>query len=152
MPPDQDIETRLFRYWLAVSPRMATLPVYNPALQVQVTTFRRSGNWRAGVVVTPWFMNVIAVHDGPAVLPLPGLPVIIALPAGEIDATVGELPGYGRFAAASLFSPMDRFDDPEVTLSVANTALETLFAPEAPQSRTGIDRRSLLRGSLSRSH
>src|SRR5689334_7918989 len=79
---------RLAALWQAVAARMADLPVYNPKLTVQTTEFRRHGSWCVGVVVTPWFMNVVAVPDDPAVLPPPGTVVTVKLPVGEIEAIV----------------------------------------------------------------
>jgi [NiFe] hydrogenase assembly HybE family chaperone len=66
--PD-DLASRLAAIWKAIAPRMADLPIYNLKLTVQTTEFRTHGPWTVGVVVTPWFMNVVAVPDDPAVLP-----------------------------------------------------------------------------------
>jgi len=135
--------------WRAVAPRMSGLPICNPALEVQTTAFRRHGPWTVGVVVTPWFMNVVAIPDATQPLPPPGAATAVALPGGTVDATVADLDGIGRFAAASLFSPMDEFNDPAVTQAVAEAALDTLFqAPDetAPSTATSASRRNLLFG------
>jgi [NiFe] hydrogenase assembly HybE family chaperone len=147
--PD-DLASRLAAIWKAIAPRMADLPIYNLKLTVQTTEFRTHGPWTVGVVVTPWFMNVVAVPDDPAVLPSAGATVTIALPGGGIDAIVADLDGFGRLACASLFSPMDAFDDPAVTDATARAALAALFQPEhaAPCPPT-LDRRRLFLGSRS---
>jgi [NiFe] hydrogenase assembly HybE family chaperone len=129
--------------WQAVLPRMAGLPICNPALDVQATRFVEHAPWCIGVVVTPWCMNVVAVPDDAAALPPPGTTITLALPAGDVAATVSALAGFGLLASASLFSPMEEFNDPAVALSVAEAALAALFDADAPSN---LDRRALLRG------
>jgi [NiFe] hydrogenase assembly HybE family chaperone len=124
---------------------MADLPVYNPKLTIQTTNFRRHGAWTVGVIVTPWFMNVFAVPDDPGTLPPPGATVTVALPGGEIEAVVSDLEGFGRVASASLFSPMDEFDDPAVTGATAAAALGALF--QVGDDVAPLDRRGLFFGS-----
>jgi [NiFe] hydrogenase assembly HybE family chaperone len=145
-PVADEIGPRLVALWRVVALRMAGLPVYNEALTVQATAFRRHGAWAIGVVVTPWFMNVVAVPDDAAALPSPGACVSVAVPAGEIEAVVADLEGFGRLGLASLFSPMDAFDDPAVTEVTALAALDALF--EAPGGAV-VDRRRLFFGSRS---
>jgi [NiFe] hydrogenase assembly HybE family chaperone len=147
-PVSCDPGQRLAALWLAVAPRMADLPIYNPKLNVQATEFRRHGSWTIGVVVTPWFMNVVAIPDDPAVLPGPGGKLTIALPGAEIEAIVAELDGFGRMACASLFSPMDAFDDPAVAGVTALAALDALFGSE-DGAAPPLDRRRLFFGSRS---
>jgi len=140
-----DPAPRLAALWQAIAPRMAELPIYNPKLIVQTTDFRRHGTWTVGVAVTPWFMNVVAIPDDPAAVPLPGGSVAVALPGGEIEAIVSDLDGFGRIASASLFSPMDAFDDPAVTGVTALAALNTLFGI-AEEPAPALDRRRLFFG------
>jgi [NiFe] hydrogenase assembly HybE family chaperone len=143
-PPDP--AARLAALWQAIAPRMADLPIYNRKLTVQTTEFRRHGAWTVGVAVTPWFMNVVAIPDDPAAVPMPGGSVAIALPGGEIEAIVSDLDGFGRIASASLFSPMEAFDDPAVTGVTAVAALNALFGiGEDPAP--ALDRRRLFFGS-----
>ncbi len=141
-----DPAPRLAALWQAIAPHMADLPIYNPKLTVQMTEFRRHGPWTVGVAVTPWFMNVVAIPDDPAAVPLPGGSVAIALPGAEIEATVSDLDGFGRIASASLFSPMDVFDDPAVTGVTALAALNALFGLQ-DEPAPALDRRRLFFGS-----
>jgi rubredoxin len=67
------------------SVRLASLPVVSPALEVQMTNVRRHGDWRFAVVVTPWFMNVIALPEEGAALPADGARTSIDPPAGLVD-------------------------------------------------------------------
>lgn len=151
---DADPGVRLVALWREVALRMADLPIVNPRLAVAATAFERCGAYRIGVVTTPWFMNAVAVPDDPAALPGPGLAVEVPLPEGVMDATVAELDGFGRFAAASLFSPMDDFGDPNEARGVAEAALAALLAPPAEPAppkppaafAKAVDRRALLFG------
>jgi [NiFe] hydrogenase assembly HybE family chaperone len=139
-----DLAPRLAALWQLVAHRMADLPIYNPKLAVQTTEFRRHGPWSVGIVVTPWFMNVVAVPDDPTLLPPSVATLTLALPAGEIEAIAADLDGFGRLAAASLFSPMDAFDDPAVTAATAQAALAALFQPtDEPPHAPPLDRRRL---------
>lgn len=148
-----DLARRCEAVWGRIAPRMAALPIYNPALDVQTTSFRRHGLWTAGIVVTPWFMNVVARHDGGLDALQSGARVTVDLPVGSVEATVADIEGIGRIAVASLFSPMDGFADPSGTRHVAEAALEALFGRgeerRAPRATT-IDRRGLLLGRLNR--
>jgi hypothetical protein len=40
---------------------MQEMPICNPALEVEAVGFRAHGDWAIGIVVTPWFMNIVAV-------------------------------------------------------------------------------------------
>jgi [NiFe] hydrogenase assembly HybE family chaperone len=144
-PVGIDPAPRLAALWQAIAPRMADLPIYNPKLTVQTTDFRRHGTWTVGIGVTPWFMNVVAIPDDPATLPAPGGTMAIALPGCEIEAIVSDLDGFGRIACASLFSPMDAFDDPAVTAATAMAALNALFGV-ANAPAPALDRRRLFFG------
>ena len=123
---------------------MAGLPICNPALGVAVVGFREFGGEAVGVVLTPWFLNVAAAPLRPLAAAALGTSRKLILPAGEIELIVGELPGFGRLDAASLFSPCHEFADMEAALAAAEAAAEALFAvPEAPK----LDRRAFLRGA-----
>lgn len=147
---DDDRPARLVETWRRAVPAMADLPVFNPALGVHATAFLRWKAARIGVVVTPWFMNVVAVPDDPATLPPAGSPAVLPLPDGELDAIAAEADGVGRFAVASLFSPMDDFADAASAEAVAAAALDELFAVPEPDPRANLtvalDRRALFFG------
>ena len=143
-----DIPARLEACYRAVAAGpMAGLPICNPRLGVAALGFRRVGERAVGIVVTPWFMNVVAAYL-PQVATIPpadvGASVKLALPAGVIDLIVGELSGFGRVDAASLFSPCHEFADMAAARAVAEGALGALFEPPAPPV---LDRRAFLRGA-----
>jgi len=133
---------------------MRDLPIYNEALGVEAVGFRRFNGTIVGVMVTPWFMNVVmppsAARDGPAAT------MRIRFPAGDIEFTLSEVGQVGRIASCSLFSPMFQFADMAAARATAEAALAELMLPadseEAVRRRepatAPIDRRNFLRGAL----
>jgi [NiFe] hydrogenase assembly HybE family chaperone len=99
-------------------------------------------------------MNFVAA-DLPGAPPTPavraGASIKMALPAGEVELIVGELPGFGRLDSCSLFSPMDLFADVGDAIVAAREAMQALFDAELLRPReapAALDRRAFLRGRL----
>ena len=135
---------------------MRDAPICNAALRVEAIGFRDFSGLAVGVVVTPWFLNLVAaeLRDGQALLP-PATALRLSFPAGEIDFAVAELSGFGRLASRSLFSPMNDFPDQESARTAARAALAALFDPHLhaqdceAASRNALDRRAFFgRGRL----
>jgi len=145
---DEELISRLEGFWRAADARMVGLPIHNPALAVMVTPAQRFGHFRFAAVVTPWCMNVVAVADAGIELPPDGVTLRLELPAGDVDFVVASMQDGGRYGAASLFSPMEEFDDQVAAEAVAFAALDELLR-EAEPSEIGalsinLDRRRLL--------
>jgi len=133
---------------------MRDLPIFNDALEVEAVGFRRFGDNTVGIMVTPWFMNVV-LSPGDDVGELPGSSLRRSFPAGDIDFTVSEVASAGRVASCSLFSPMFQFSDMASARATASAALDALMAPAEDDGKPGgrvgsgaIGRRDLLRGRL----
>lgn len=143
---------------------MSDLPVYNAALDVEAIGFHAYEGHALGIVVTPWFMNIVRAPldgGGDSDMAAPGATVRRVLPAGSFDFTVGSLDGFGRIESCSLFSPMFDFAGPASARATAEAALTAIRdaqfeqtdaadsapAPRRPTNRP-IDRRSLLRGEF----
>ncbi|MCM5551910.1 [NiFe]-hydrogenase assembly chaperone HybE [Pleomorphomonas sp. NRK KF1] len=145
---DEGLVRRLEDFWRAADNRMSTLPVHNPALAVMVTPIRRFGRFRFAAVVAPWCMVVVAVPDGGITLPPDGVTLRLELPAGEVDFVVASMENAGRYGTASLFSPMDEFDDQVVAEEVALAALDELLHESEPSDvgplSISLDRRRLM--------
>jgi [NiFe] hydrogenase assembly HybE family chaperone len=109
------------------------LPIYNPALAVEAIGFQEYQGRQAGVIVTPWFVNL-------AVLPTEadrsswrvGTTVRLAFPSGLYDFQVAELANVGLVATCPLFSSTSDFTDHEAAQLAAKSAAEGLFQAEAP--------------------
>ncbi|MFY9656466.1 MAG: [NiFe]-hydrogenase assembly chaperone HybE [Methylocystis sp.] len=143
------------RYREIESKAMRNAPICNAALQVEAIGFREYDGYAVGIILTPWFINLVAAETQPSGkasgLPLGPLP--ISLPAGSIEFTVVELEGFGRLASCSLFSPLFEFPDQETACAVAQEALDAAFDPglhaAKPEPRPPLDRRAFLRGARS---
>ena len=132
------------RYREIAATAMLGVPICNPRLRVEAVDFRRWNGRAFGVMVTPWFLNLVLFDlvDGESA-PL-GSTLPLTLPAGQFEFVVGALPGFGRLDTCSLFSPMFEFADMAAAVETAREALKALFAP--PQ-RAAVDRRAFLRGA-----
>ena len=123
---------RLVEFYAQAARNMASLPICNAALAVEAVGFREHAGREVGVVVTPWFMNLV-------VLPSPadaaawrrGELARLAFPSGAYDFVVGE--AAGEFVAScSLFTLMHDFLDANAARAAALAAADALFEPGSP--------------------
>jgi len=129
--------------------RMRDLPVLNPALAVGALGFSRyNADW-VGVLITPWFMNLLLLPSAESrwSAQAPGTKFDQAFPYGSFEFVVADERQLGRYAQCSLFSPMFQFADQAAAVVAAESALQALLAAPAPRA---ISRRDLLRGNLVR--
>ncbi len=111
--------------------RMAGVPILHPSLAVQAVGFAPQaqaggGGLALGVLITPWFMNLVQLPlhaDAVLELPPPGLSQALEIGAWRFDFFGGEEEGLGRYAAASLFSPMAEFVDQAAAVATAREVL-----------------------------
>lgn len=125
--------------------RMADVPVCNPALRVQALDFElcapqpdAAGKADApaaiGILITPWFMNLVwlpltAQADAQDL----GCSRSHLIGGQALDFIAGLEPGFGRFEACSLFSPMFEFADQTQALATAKAVLSSLRQPTRQQ-------------------
>lgn len=132
--------------------RMVGIPILHPELRVEAVGFEPDGDDAAvGVLVTPWFMNLVW-------LPLDAAPTPATLAQRATrERTVGRerFPfigahedGFGAFEACSLFSPMGDFVDHDAAAATARAVLEELRKPPEPPAAPPpqASRRALLFG------
>lgn len=129
---------------------MRDAPICNDALNVEAIGFRAFEDRAVGVIVTPWFMNVIAAGSENFTA---GARQHLALPAGDVEFVESEMQGFGRILSCSLFSPMFDFADMTAARDVAREAMAALFNPAlldegARKTASEMDRRALLRGAF----
>lgn len=117
--------------------RMADVPVLNPALCVQAVGFEPEStdadpeSLALGVLLTPWFMNLIRLPLRPAVLLAPGAHAPRQVGAQQLDfigaqeAWLGAGP-LARYEACSLYSPMFEFADQAAAVATATEVLRLL--------------------------
>ena len=119
--------------------RMQGLPIVNPALQVAAVDFREFDEHAVGVLVTPWFMNLVLLpgtQEWDAVAQ--GDVATISLPGGDIDFNVTHDDRLGTYLSAALFSSVADFPDQDVAEAIAKEIMCRLFEPEheSPRSET----------------
>ncbi len=149
---DTSLEARvaaLIGAYEAAESSMLGLPVHNGALRVEAVGFRPVEAGYAGVIITPWCMNIAVLATDPKAAPAGplGSTRTHAFPSGRYSFTIGRMDGVGVVETCSLFSPMDEFDDPAVARMTAESAVEGLFtaeAPPAPKKPAGVTRRFIL--------
>jgi [NiFe] hydrogenase assembly HybE family chaperone len=109
--------------------RMQGLPFVNPALSVEaVDLLPWNGHW-LGVLITPWFMNLMLLPDDAGAWPAlrPGEKCEQSFPAGTFEFIAGHESEAGGYLACSLFSPMFEFADHESARLTAGAARAALF-------------------------
>lgn len=133
--------------------RMAGVPVRHAALQVVAIGFASEAHsgGAAGVLVTPWFMNLVWFPLGDRSPDLPPPLRVGQTRARRIGSQVFDFigaheDGFGPFEGCSLFSPMFEFVDQASAVATAEAVLALLRAPRdcAPASAPG--RRRFLLG------
>lgn len=86
------------------------LAFLHPEMPVYAAPFTLFEEQWIGCIITPWMLSAL-VLPGPDQhwQPRPvGEKLALALPAGDITFTVGELEGIGHYLACSLMSPVQR--------------------------------------------
>ena len=165
-PAFPDPSPRLVAAFEAAAVRMEGLAFVNPALTVEAVSFAPwEGHW-LGVLVTPWFVNLVLMPgEGPWESLPAGAERFVALPAGRFRFIAGHDAELGEHHACSLFSPALEFADHETARAVAASALEALFdagnadAPDSAGSRgtaiapareaAAVSKRDFIRGRFS---
>jgi len=129
--------------------RMAGLPILNAALSVETLGFEIEADAEAaiGVLITPWFMNLIwlPIMRSEALAPS-GAGTIRTVGSEQFEFIAAHEEAIGAYALCSLFSPMSEFSDQTSARTMAQAILDTLRQPPAPPARPALDRRAFLFG------
>jgi [NiFe] hydrogenase assembly HybE family chaperone len=109
--------------------RMRGLPFVNPALADEAVGF---APWEArwlGVMVTPWFINLVLAPLEPSAWHSIGQggKLRYRFPAGDYEFIGANEPGIGEFQTCSLFSPALEFEDQTTARFVAERARAALL-------------------------
>ncbi|MDJ0630448.1 MAG: [NiFe]-hydrogenase assembly chaperone HybE [Rhodobacter sp.] len=109
---------------------MRGMPLINKALRVEAVGFRRHEGRILGVLITPWFMNLIQLPDGEDWSGLkPGTKEVIGFASGDYEFIHNTREMTGGYKACSLFSPMADFVRQKDASDVARAVMEALFDP-----------------------
>lgn len=114
--------------------RMHDLPFINAALGVEAVGFARyEGDW-LGVVITPWFLNLLLVSGGGQLwgdIPA-GERRYLNLPCGTLQFIADDDPDIGPYQYCPLIAPVSDLADMAQARLIAADALKTVFVPPAP--------------------
>jgi [NiFe] hydrogenase assembly HybE family chaperone len=112
--------------------RMTGMPLVNPVLEVRAVAFQRWQDCYLGVLVTPWFMNLmllpaeadqwqeqkeLSIHSE-------------VFPSGRYDFITAIEEEIGTYKMCSLFSPMFEFADQQAAIETAEAAMHALMQGE----------------------
>ena len=132
------------RYGTILRERMQGLPIVNPRLRVEATAFREFEGGSLGILVTPWFMNLVYLRadadwsDEPQ-----GASHRLQLPARQIEFTVNRDDETGTFLSAVLFRTVRDFGDQQLALDIAAQVMHDLFTTNS-NNKTVMNRRNFL--------
>ncbi|MFZ3043135.1 MAG: [NiFe]-hydrogenase assembly chaperone HybE [Thiobacillus sp.] len=140
-PTQHDPAFRLEAIFRAIAAtRMAGMALLNPALDVEAVGFRRRGDAWVGVLITPWFMNLICLPDGATAgtLQASGTRREVELPSGTYEFLSAHEDELGPYLTSSLFSPMFAFPDMARAREMATAVLTEVFSPAAPDAAPAV--------------
>ncbi len=144
--------------------RMQGLPVMNDSLRVEAVGFTSWAGSTVGVIIAPWFMNLVRLpgpdqdwNDLPE-----GSKISWELPSGDYEFTVARLAPVGVYQSCALFTSVLDFPDQRTARAIAHAIMGELLtdrraAQDQPAERlpaglqdNGLSRRELLRRTLGR--
>jgi [NiFe] hydrogenase assembly HybE family chaperone len=113
--------------------RMADVPMLNHALDVEAVGFaRRDGRW-LGVLVTPWFMNLVLLPaEGEWESVTEGERIFRRFAGRDYAFLGGREPEVGEFQCCSLFSPMGEMPNQDSVRAIARAVLLALDGEPDP--------------------
>ena len=136
-------ETLVHTYLQIAAQRMQGLPFLNPALQVEAVGFHAWGEHQVGVLITPWFMNLVLI-PGPADEWRDfstARATAWEFPGGRCEFNVSRPEGQALHMSASLFTSMEGFPDQDTAREVGKEVLRRLFTTPAAESRSESEQR-----------
>lgn len=112
--------------------RMRNIPLVNENLEVEAVGFREHEGRLIGVLVTPWFMNLVLLPtaDEDWSNLVAGEKEYVSFASGDYEFLHNFRDLTGGYKACSLFSPMDDFADQDQAVQVAERVMDALFDPE----------------------
>lgn len=120
--------------------RMEGVPLLHAGLQVQAVDFapEPEGDFALGVLVTPWFMNLMRLPLGTAEVLAPGQVGAQRLGEHRLRFIGAHEAAFGPYEMCSLASPMFEFADQKAAVATAREVLVRLRSsatPSAPDPR-----------------
>lgn len=127
--------------------RMRGMPFLHPALRVEAVAFEAVEDGAFGILITPWFMNLIWLpFDDAAALPV-GATRVRQCGGERLEFIGAREASFGAYEMCSLFSPMSAFADQEAARETAGEVLRLLrLPPPQPDVPRAPSRRAFLTG------
>jgi len=111
--------------------RMDGVPVINESLVVKALHFQDWNNHKLGILITPWFMNLMLIPNKNTGSTLKtGTVHQHRFPSGSYDFVAGFEEEIGHYLSCSLFSPMFEFENQEAAELTAIEALKAIMNEE----------------------
>lgn len=161
-----DVASLIAAYRRVDQERMQDIPFRNAYLAVEAVGFQPWQGGQLGVVITPWFMNLVLLaglkSDWTA--HRHGDLVTHVLPSGRYEFVHGDLEGFGALQSCSLMSPVTDFEGMDAARTTAHEVMRLMLSasegvpesggaplrteplPEPTRVSGAISRRELLRG------
>ncbi|MGB0683818.1 MAG: [NiFe]-hydrogenase assembly chaperone HybE [Magnetovibrionaceae bacterium] len=131
-PPAERLDALVSAHRQIQETGMRDVPILNLSLQVETIGFRSLGDDWIGMLITPWFINLVLLPGDCTAFRArqTGDKVKYSLPAGRFEFIVGHLEGYGVLPSCSLFSPVTEFENQDAARIAAQAAIEAIFDPQ----------------------
>ena len=141
------VEDLVAHYETIYEERMRDMPIVNARLAVEAVGFEQWDDQDLGVLITPWFMNLVLLPNSERLADMPqGERVECRFPSGPCELTVYHDEELGSYLAAVLFRTVADFPDQDIARAVAEEALAQLLAEPAEKDTEKVSRRGLLTG------
>jgi len=139
---DPAVDRLVIAYRDLVQPRMCTLPMYNPELKVEAVGFESHEGRPCGVLLTPWFMNLVllpAENDDWSGM-ASGETLKVTFPAGDYLCMMSMPEGIPPHLSLPLFNTVKSFVDHDTACRVAGEILQRLYVEtDDPTQATPVD-------------
>jgi len=130
------------RYRAIYDERMLGLPIINAALEVEAIGFCDFDEHQVGVLITPWFMNLVLLLGSDIGSRLQqGSKSTLRFPSGPVEFTTAQDEVLGPYLTAVLFSSVAEFPDQYTAKVIALEVMQELF--NTTRNEHAISRRSL---------
>jgi len=141
-----DTVTNLVRHFEHIyAEHMRELPIVNPRVQVEAVGFQDYEGHQLGVLITPWFMNLVLLVAGDAWSDsAQGDKSSLEFPSGPIEFTISRDETLGTYLTAVLFRSVSDMPDQQTALAIAQQVMKNLFVPA--KNERSLSRRELLTG------
>lgn len=124
--------------------KMRDVPLVNHALHVEAVGFVPYEEGFLGVLVAPWFMNLVLLPKAGRPALRAGEKEVLSFPSGDYEFLHNARPETGPYLACSLFSPMSDFTSQLQATDVARAVMAELFKAE---NRAETDRAAEIRAA-----